>query len=54
MALCPDCHAQKPFFAPRCGTCNQIIGFKTQLWTMTLYYGVQVLVLAILAVWLLT
>jgi len=36
MAICPECHSQKPFLAPRCHACNYDIGlwgqFVTQLW----------------------
>ena len=31
MATCPECWNKKPFFAPRCTSCNQPIGFFVQL-----------------------
>jgi hypothetical protein len=31
MATCPECWNSKPFFAPRCTSCNQEIGFFMQL-----------------------
>jgi hypothetical protein len=40
MALCPLCQSEKPFFAPRCSSCNANIGFLHQLVGMIIYYGV--------------
>jgi hypothetical protein len=40
MALCPLCQSDKPFFAPRCSSCNANIGFLHQLFGMMIYWGV--------------
>jgi hypothetical protein len=48
MALCPLCQSQKPFFAPRCATCNSNISFGHQFVGMVIYYGVIILGMVIL------
>ena len=40
MALCPACQSPKPFFAPRCTSCNSNISFGNQLFGMIIYYTV--------------
>jgi len=40
MAICPLCQSDKPFFAPRCSTCNSNITFGHQLFGMMIYFGV--------------
>ena len=40
MAICPECNTtDKPFFARRCHSCNQEIGFWRQTFAMYLFYG---------------
>jgi hypothetical protein len=43
MALCPLCQSDKPFFAPRCRSCNANIGFMHQLIGMIIYFGVIII-----------
>jgi len=33
MATCPECFERKPFWARRCHSCNEEIGFLRQLYT---------------------
>ena len=37
MAMCPECWNEKPYFAPRCTSCNQEIGFFLQTVFMVMY-----------------
>jgi hypothetical protein len=37
MAMCPECWNEKPYFAPRCTSCNQEIGFILQTVFQTVY-----------------
>lgn len=39
MAICPECHTDKPFFASRCPNCIQEIPFLTQLVAQLVYVG---------------
>ena len=39
MAMCPECWNEKPYFAPRCTSCNEEIGFFIQT-VFTVMYGV--------------
>ena len=38
MAICPECLQSKPFFARRCHSCNEEIGFLRQTFAMYVYY----------------
>lgn len=38
MAICPECLEQKPFFARRCHSCNEEIGFMRQTVAMYIHY----------------
>ena len=38
MAICPECLETKPFFARRCHSCNEGIGFMRQTVAMYIYY----------------
>jgi hypothetical protein len=42
MALCPLCQSSKPFFAPRCTSCNSNISFGNQLFGMIIYWTVTI------------
>ena len=42
MATCPECWNSKPFFAPRCTSCNQEIGFFMQLVFSTIATAVTI------------
>jgi len=38
MAMCPNCHVDdKPFFAPKCYSCNTRVGFIEQCFFQLLY-----------------
>jgi hypothetical protein len=37
MAICPECHTDKPFFASRCPQCTQEIPFLLQLMAQIVY-----------------
>ena len=37
MAICPECHMDKPLASPRCPNCNQDIGFINTLLAQIVY-----------------
>ena len=37
MAICPECHMDKPLASPRCPNCNQDIGFINTLLAQIIY-----------------
>ena len=39
MAICPECHMDKPLASPRCPNCNQDIGFINTLIAQMVYLG---------------
>ena len=39
MAICPECHTEKPFFASCCPNCIQEIPLGLQFWAQVVYYG---------------
>ena len=41
MAMCPECWNSKPYFAPRCTSCNQEIGFIMQTVFTAVYVTVS-------------
>ncbi len=39
MAICPECHGDKPLASPRCPNCNQDIGFVNTLLAQFIVLG---------------
>jgi uncharacterized protein (DUF983 family) len=42
MAICPECLDPKPFFARRCSSCNEEIGFMRQTVAMYIYFSTTI------------
>jgi len=43
MAICPNCHVEdKPFFAPKCYSCNTRVGFLEQCFFQLLFLTVAI------------
>jgi len=50
MAICPECHMDKPLASPRCPNCNQDIGFINTLIAQMVYLG-TVIVGTVIMLW---